>query len=323
MVLTLVSLIFLGWFVFSIYFSRSGKQHEDLVWDGNLKEGVNPAPMWWFWLILGSLVFSLIYLMLYPGLGSHSGLLNWDSGSQVVRNEEAYQAEFGEIRRMVRDAPLTAIHANPKAMASAQGVYNRNCAVCHGYDALGQANLFPNLVDDDWQWGGSPAQIEQTIRDGRQAVMVAWGPILGEQAVADVTSYLLALSDNTEKDHPGKMTFDQFCTACHAPTGEGMPAIGAPNLTDDISLYGNSVEALTESIANGRSGVMPAFGERLDDTQIKLLLALLTVNTDPKLLADTGASTEDGESEGPDVSADEDDAVLNVTYDLSDAVIDR
>ncbi|MFB3103432.1 MAG: cytochrome-c oxidase, cbb3-type subunit III [Pseudomonadales bacterium] len=283
-VLTLVSLAFLTWFVFSIYFSKSDEEHKDLVWDNNLREGSNPAPMWWFWLILSSLVFSLIYLMLFPGLGSYGGLLNWSSGSQVVRNEQAYDAEFGEQRRMIIDAGLMTLHADPKVMASAQGVFDRNCAVCHGYEAQGQAKLFPNLVDDDWQWGESPAQIEQSIRGGRNAVMVGWRAILGEQGVANVSSYVLALSDGAADDHPGKNQFDQFCSACHGPTGKGNVALGASNLTDDIWLYGGSIEAVTESIANGRSGVMPAFGERLDDTQIKLLVALLTVHVDPGLL---------------------------------------
>jgi cytochrome c oxidase cbb3-type subunit 3 len=170
-------------------------------------------------------------------------------------------------------------------MASAQGVYDRNCAVCHGYEAQGQANLFPNLVDDDWQWGGSPAQIEQSIRGGRQAVMVGWDAILGEQGTANVANYVLALSAGAADEHPGKMQYDQFCIACHAATGEGNPALGGPDLADDIWLYGGSVEAVTESIATGRLGVMPAFGERLDDTQIRLLVALLTVNIEPELLA--------------------------------------
>jgi cytochrome c oxidase cbb3-type subunit 3 len=298
-VLTLVSLAFLCWFVFSIFFSRSDKQHEGLVWDENLREGSNPAPMWWFWLILSALVFSLIYLMLYPGLGSYPGLLNWDSGSRVVRSEAVYQDEFGDYRRTVADAPLTTIHADVKVMASAQGVFDRNCAVCHGYEAQGQANLFPNLVDDDWQWGGSPAQIEQSIRGGRQAVMVSWGLVLGEQGVANVTSYVRALSAGAADDHPGKMQYDQFCIGCHAVTGEGIPAIGGPNLADDIWLYGGSVQAVTESIANGRRGVMPAFGDRLDDTQIKLLVALLTVNIDSELPASAGP----GLSESRDIIA--------------------
>ncbi len=287
-VLTLVSLAFLCWFVFSIYFSKSEEQHKDLVWDGNLREGSNPPPMWWFWLILGSLVFSLIYLMLYPGLGSHKGLLNWSSGSQVVRSEDAFQAEFGERRAAITAAELADIHADSSAMASAQRVFDRNCAVCHGYEAQGQANYFPSLIDDAWDWGESPAQIEQTIRAGRSAVMVPWGAVLGEQGVANVASYVLALSGGAAEELPGKTQYELFCVACHGPTGDGNAVLGAPRLNDDVWLYGGSVDAVTESIANGRSGVMPAFGGRLDDVQIKLLVALLTVNADPELLVDSG-----------------------------------
>jgi cytochrome c oxidase cbb3-type subunit 3 len=274
--LTLVSLGVLCWFVFSMYFSKTDVQHDDVVWDGNLREGSNPAPMWWFWLIFSSLVFSLIYLMLYPGLGSNPGLLNWTSGSQVVRDNDAYQAEFGARRRNILDAGLGEIHVDEKAMASAQGVYDRNCAVCHGYEAQGQADLFPNLADNDWQWGGTPAQIEQTIRAGRNAIMLPWGPVLGEQGIVDVANFVVALSQGTADDHVGKAQFTEFCAVCHGPTGEGIPILGAPNLTDNIWLYGGGIDAVTESISKGRTGVMPAFAGRLDDTQIKLLVALLS-----------------------------------------------
>ncbi len=276
MVLTLVSLAALCWVVFSIFFSKTDVVHDDLVWDGNLREGKHPAPIWWFWFIFVALVFSLIYLILYPGLGPNPGLLNWSSGLQVVHDNAAYEAEFGPRRQQILAADLRDIQADAKAMASAQGIFNRNCAVCHGYEAQGQAKLFPNLKDDDWQWGGSAEQIEQTIRGGRVAAMVAWGPVVGDQGVADLANYVLALSAGSADDHPAKVQFMQFCSACHGPDGTGNPLLGAPNLTDTIWLYGGDIAAVTASIAHGRTGTMPAFGERLDDTQIKLLLALLT-----------------------------------------------
>jgi cytochrome c oxidase cbb3-type subunit 3 len=106
--------------------------------------------------------------------------------------------------------------------------------------------------------------------------MVPWGAVLGEQGVANVASYVLALSGGGTEEHLGKTQYEMFCVACHGPTGDGNPVFGAPSLNDDVWLYGGSVDAVTESIANGRSGEMPGFDGRLDDVQIRLLVALLT-----------------------------------------------
>lgn len=278
---TILSLLGLAWFVFSIYFSREDRSEEHVdgpTWDGNLREGRHPAPMWWFWLILTMMVFSVIYLMLYPGLGTYQGALKWSQGDRLDDSIAQYQAEFGGIRSLVAQAQVDTLQADAEIMASAQRVFNRNCAVCHGYDAAGQANYFPDLTDADWQWGASEAQIEQTIRAGRIAVMVGWEPVLGAEGVGHVIDYLGVIGTNDANDHPGQTQYNQFCIACHGPVGHGNAALGAPNLTDDVWLYGNSPEALRHSVAQGRSGVMPAFGGRLDDTQVKLLVALLTRN---------------------------------------------
>lgn len=277
-VITIVSLLGLAWLVFSIYFGPE-TEHEETegpVWDSNLREGSSPAPMWWFWLILGALVFSVIYLMLYPGLGSYQGALKWSQGGRLDDSLVQYENEFGGIRALVAEGHLETLQADPDLMASAQRVFDRNCAVCHGYDAAGQASYFPDLTDDEWQWGGSEAQIEQSIRNGRSAVMVAWEPVLGADGVARVVDYLGVLGSAAASGHPGQAPYNQFCVACHGVDGSGNAALGAPSLVDDVWLYGNDREALTQSVANGRSGLMPAFGERLDDTQVKLLVALLT-----------------------------------------------
>lgn len=278
-VITIVSLLGLAWLVFSLYFSREDRSEEEVdgpTWDGNLREGRHPAPMWWFWLILAMMVVSVIYLMLYPGLGAYQGALRWSQGSRLDESLVQYDNEFGGIRTLVAEAQVSTLHSDAAIMASAQRVFDRNCAVCHGYDAAGQANYFPDLTDDDWQWGSSEAQIEQTIRGGRIAVMVSWEPVLGEDGVARVIDYLGVFGTDAASGHPGQAQYNQFCIACHGPDGSGIVALGAPNLVDDIWLYGNSREALRHSVALGRNGVMPAFGERLDDTQIKLLVALLT-----------------------------------------------
>lgn len=274
-VITLTSLAGLAWLVISVYFSKE-EPHESPIWDDNLSEGSNPAPMWWFWLLLGAMIFSVIYLMLYPGLGSFSGVMKWSQGGRLNQSIEAFQDEFGGSRRLIAEAQVATLQEDPVIMASAKRVYDRNCAVCHGYEAQGQASLFPNLRDDSWQWGSSPAQIEQTIRQGRTAAMVGWSQVLGEDGVRSVADYVRALDGGNSDGHPGKAQYDQFCLACHGPGGDGNPVLGAPSLADDYWLYGDSDAALYETIANGRSGIMPAFDGRLDDTQIKMLVALLT-----------------------------------------------
>ncbi len=161
-------------------------------------------------------------------------------------------------------------------MNSAAGIFSEHCSACHGADATGQAMLFPNLVDDDWQWGGSPEQIEQTIRNGRNALMVSWLAALTEDGVNNVAAYVASLANGVNADHPGKAQYDMFCIACHGPTGDGNALLGAPRLNDEIWLYGNDIETITTSIAVGRNGQMPAFNDLLDDVQIKLLTAWLS-----------------------------------------------
>lgn len=277
-VLTVVSFAGLAWLIFSIYFSvPEGEEHEESpVWDGNLREGFHPAPLWWFWLILAAMVFSVLYLMLYPGLGSFQGALKWSQGGRLEQSMADYQAEFGGVRKLITEASIETLAADPTLMHSAQRIFDRNCAACHGYDAAGQAAMFPSLIDDDWQWGNSVAQIEQTLRSGRNAVMVGWLPILGgEDGVKRMADYVRVIGTDAAGGHPAATQYQMFCSACHGPAGAGNPALGAPNLADDTWLYGNSDAALYETLANGRQGEMPAFGERLDDTQIRLLTAWL------------------------------------------------
>ena len=277
-VITLTSLACLAWVIFSIYSSSGHSEEEEApVWDGNLREGSNPAPLWWFWLILSLMVISVLYLMLYPGLGSFKGALKWSQGGRLAESVQTYEQEFGGMRQLIAEAQLETLQTDEQYMRSAQRVFDRNCAVCHGYDAAGQAALFPNLTDDEWQWGGSPEQIEQSIRAGRKAAMVSWSQVLGgDEGVARVASYVRSLGTDEANGHPGQAQYNMFCVACHGPTGGGNVALGAPSLADDVWLYGNSDEAIHSSIADGRSGEMPAFDKRLDETQIRLLVALLT-----------------------------------------------
>jgi cytochrome c oxidase cbb3-type subunit 3 len=280
-VITLVSLAGLGWLLFSIYFSSDAQEEgEAHVWDETLEEGSNPAPMWWFWLILSAMVFSVIYLMLYPGLGSYSGALKWSHGGRLEESFASYDEQFGAIRNSIANASLESLREDGAIMASARRIFDRKCGICHGSDASGQASRFPDLTDDDWQWGGEPSQIEQTIRGGRQAAMVGWRAVLGENGVKEMARYVQQLGQDrgVSEAAPGKANYDMFCIACHGPAGEGNIMFGAPSLVDDVWLYGGGTEDIETSIALGRSGFMPAFEDRLDDTQVSMLLAWLTRN---------------------------------------------
>lgn len=278
-VITLVSLAALGWLLFSVYFSADATDEgEAHVWDETLEEGSNPAPMWWFWLILAAMVFSVVYLILYPGLGSYSGVLKWSQGGRLDESFASYSQQFGDIRSSIATASLDSLRNDEAIMASARRIFDRKCGICHGSDAKGQASRFPNLTDDEWQWGGDAAQIEQTIRGGRQALMVGWQATLGEDGVNEVARYVRGLGPDgqTRDGGRGKTIYNQFCIACHGVTGEGNVMLGAPSLIDDVWLYGGSTEDIAQSIAKGRNGFMPAFNERLDDTQVRMLIAWLT-----------------------------------------------
>ncbi len=275
-VLTLVSLAGVAWLSISIYFSKDAETQADHepVWDTDLKEGNNAPPMWWFWMLFAAMIFSLIYLMFFPGLGSYSGLLNWSQGSRVADSYANYEATFADSRQVISDASLEELQNDLDLMATAERIFTRECSPCHGPDGRGQAAMFPNLHDIDWQWGGTPEQIEQSIRQGRNAIMISWQQMLGNDLDA-VTEYVSLLSEGNNQSHAGKAGYDQNCVVCHGPTGDGNQLLGAPRLNDDTWLYGGDIDSIRMSLTNGRFGVMPAFDQRLDDVQIKLLVALL------------------------------------------------
>jgi cytochrome c oxidase cbb3-type subunit 3 len=154
-------------------------------------------------------------------------------------------------------------------------IFGNNCAQCHGADAKG-AYGFPNLTDDDWIYGGDPAAIKATLVNGRQAVMPAWGDILGDQGISEATEYLLALNGrdvDPSLTEAGEKHYATYCAACHGPDGTGNPALGAPNLTNGIWLYGGTREQIAHTLRAGRNGQMPAFKDTLGEDKIHILTA--------------------------------------------------
>jgi cytochrome c oxidase cbb3-type subunit 3 len=281
-VITIASFVALLWFVVDVYRSKGAADEAHEVWDETLREGSRPAPIWWFWFILALMIISIIYVMLYPGLGTWRGALGWSQGGRIVERFADYDAEFGEARQRILGQSLAALAADDAAMRSAGRIFNNHCSSCHGRGATGQARQFPDLTDAAWQWGSDEARIVESIHAGRQGAMPGWAAIAGEAGVAQVADYVLTLARGeagTDSAAAGSALFQQFCTACHGPDGAGNPLLGAPALNDAVWNYGSERGEVIESIANGRSGTMPAFGARLDATQIRLLTAWLKAGT--------------------------------------------
>jgi cytochrome c oxidase cbb3-type subunit 3 len=185
-------------------------------------------------------------------------------------------AEYGPLFKRYANMDIAAVAADPAARRMGERMFVSYCAVCHGSDARG-ARGFPNLRDHDWLYGGEPDTIQQTILDGRNGVMPAWEQVLGGEAgVSDVAEYVLSLSGrkvDAAAAARGKEKFATYCVACHGPDGKGNHAMGAPNLTDNIWLYGGSKKAVMETIAKGRNGKMPAHREFLGKEKVHLLAA--------------------------------------------------
>ncbi|MBZ0333804.1 cytochrome-c oxidase, cbb3-type subunit III [Marinobacter sp. AL4B] len=245
-------------------------------YDG-IEEYDNPLPKWWFYLYLGTCVFALGYLVLYPGLGNYEGLLGWTSTNQWEAEVQEAEEKYGPIYAQFGETPIPELSQNEDAMKIGQRLFANNCSVCHGTAARGQVG-FPNLTDDDWLWGGEPEQIVHTIANGRQGNMTPKGvmPNMSNEQVDQVVNYVLSFSGR-EKDaeaaEAGAAVFAQACTACHGADGTGMQAVGAPNLTDNIWLYGSTYEWIKETVVNGRQNQMPAQEGRLTDDQIHILSA--------------------------------------------------
>ena len=245
------------------------------TWDGDLAEYNNPLPRWWSWLFYITIVFSLGYLVLYPGLGSWSGMLGWSQNSQLDKERELAAKRYGPIYDKFAAAEVETLVKNPTALAVGQKLFLNTCAQCHASDGAGSRG-FPNLTDRDWQWGGEAKTIKDTITGGRAATMPSFGAALGEQGVKDVAHYVRSLSGLTSdsiRRARGEALFKSNCIACHGAEGKGNTALGAPNLTDGTWLYGSNESTIIETVTRGRNGQMPAHKSVLTEAKIHLLTA--------------------------------------------------
>lgn len=260
-------------------------------WD-NIEELNNPLPRWWLWTFYFTIVWAIAYCIAYPAwplVSSYTkGVLGWQSRDAVEVELAALKDQRSAMTAKLAASSLEEIRQDPEmfAFARAQGKasFGDNCAPCHGAGG-GGAKGYPNLNDDDWLWGGSLEQVQQTIQfgvrstndQGHSGSMPAFGRdgMLNREEVSHVADYVRSLSGlPAEKGADlaaGAKVFADNCAACHGDKGQGMQALGAPNLTDQIWLFGSDRATIVEGINNGRGGVMPAWHGRLDDTTIKAL----------------------------------------------------
>jgi len=247
------------------------------VWDGDLEEYNNPLPRWWLNLFYITLFFGIAYLILYPGLGSFKGLLGWTSRGNYEQEMQQAQEKYGPIFEQFQNVPAPALAADDEAFRIGERMFSNYCATCHGADARGVRG-FPNLRDSQRLYGDSPEKIHESIAKGRQGMMPAWENTLSEEQIFDVAEYVRQVSGRAADSvvaSRGKKVFEQNCAACHGADGAGNQQIGAPDLTNDIWLYGGSQKQIIESIRDGRQGRMPPHGEFLGDAKIHLLVAYI------------------------------------------------
>lgn len=264
-------------------------------WDG-IEELDNPMPRWWLWTFYATILWSLLWVILYPAWplvrGATEGVLGYSSRAEVAGEIADFDARNQPLFERLNATEMTAIHADPElqrfAVSAGAAVFRAQCSQCHGAGAAGvQAGGFPNLLDDDWIWGGSIDEILQTVTygirsddypDTRWSEMPAFGRdgMLDEGQIDQVVHFVRQISAqefDAELATGGAEVFAMNCASCHGASGEGDRFQGAPALNDAIWLYGGSVERIRESVYNARFGVMPGFEGRLREADIRAVAA--------------------------------------------------
>jgi cytochrome c oxidase cbb3-type subunit 3 len=269
------------------------------AWDEGLVELNNPMPRWWMWMFVLSILFGILYLFLYPGLGTFAGKLGWQSRGEYQAELAIADAQYKPLFDKYLQQDLKVVAADPQAHAIGERLFLTYCAQCHGSDARGSKG-FPNLTDKDWLYGGTPETIRTTILNGRNGQMPSMAAALGsDEDVRNVAHYVTSLSGSPESD-PIKSVFGKAkfgaCAGCHGADAHGNPMLGAPNLSDKIWLYGGSIDTVMETIQKGRNNVMPAFHDFLGDAKVQVLAAYVwSLSNETK---DSHAEKRDAGSDG-------------------------
>jgi len=251
------------------------------VWDG-IEELNNPLPRWWVWTLYATIVWAVIYTVLYPAWPlvsrATTGILGYSTRAEVAEAIAAVDTRNADLISALAGADLATLDQNPAlhdfAVNAGAAIFRANCSQCHGSGAAGlQAAGYPNLLDDDWLWGGRIGDIAYTVAhgirneqslDSRWTQMPAFGDMLATDEIAAVVAHLQAISGqghDAAQAVSGAGLFADNCASCHGDNGEGGRDLGAPTLTDAIWLYGGDAAALTHTVAFARFGVMPAWSQ--------------------------------------------------------------
>lgn len=262
-------------------------------WDG-IEEFDNPMPRWWLWTFYLCIIWGIGYTIAFPAWplvnSATSGLLGWSTRGDVAEDIAAVDAANGPINARLEAVDMTAIAAEPDlhnyAVSAGSAVFKTWCAQCHGSGAAGAVG-YPNLLDDDWLWGGTIEDIQLTVahgirneedEDARYSEMPAFGrdELLEKSEISAIANYVISLSGepaDASSLEEGKTLYADNCAACHGEQAEGDIYQGAPNLTDAIWLYGGSYDDVVETITNARFGVMPAWSGRLSEAEVRAVTA--------------------------------------------------
>ena len=259
------------------------------VWaHGVLREGVKNLPKWWIILSASMFACGITYLVLYPGFGRSQGTFLWTSHGEEARDTATNELTLGPLMQAYSQQNVEDLSRDPTAIGIGQRLFIDNCAACHGREGHGNPLLgAPNLTDDDWLYGGDGLSIMTSIQDGRHGLMPPFGDAFGESGVENVANYVLSLSrspHDATKAAAGKPLFT-VCSACHGPDGKGNALIGAPNLTDQIWLYGGDIATVEETIRKGHGGVMPAWRSRLPPRDARVIAAWVYAQSHTQTLA--------------------------------------
>ena len=260
-------------------------------WDG-IQELNNPLPRWWLWTLYATIVWAIAYTIAFPAWplisGATSGMLGWSTRGAVAQDIKAHEAKNSDLVGMLIDAEMAVLPENETlnryAVARGGSVFRAQCSQCHGSGAAG-AKGYPNLLDDDWLWGGAMDEIVYTVRhgirnatddDAHYSEMPAFGEILEKDEIVAAAEYVFYLSNSdfdADRAATGATVYEDNCAVCHGDSAQGDRDQGAPNLADAIWLYGRDKDTLIETITYSRFGVMPAWGQRLSEEDVRAVSA--------------------------------------------------